>query len=185
VVSLDTDPGGRGTLKYNRSVTLPDGILKIEGRVAGRLERHCRITRLREDVDMVSGLLRFNGAVRKDPAITAYFADQPDELQSVAVDWFTRMRRCGSDVRELMHDGLATACVGDVPFAYVGVYTAHVSVGFFHGASLPDPAGLLEGSGRYMRHVKLTPGVTIDEPALSALIAAAYRDVGMRRLFDQ
>jgi hypothetical protein len=36
---------------------------------------------------------------------------------------------------------VATACVGDVPFAYAGIFTARVEVGFFHGAGLPDPAG--------------------------------------------
>ena len=90
------------------------------------------------------------------------------------------MRRCGSDVRELMHDGLATACVGDAPFAYVGVFKAHVNVGFFHGAALPDPEKLLEGKGKRMRHVKLQPGHTYDESALEALISAAYRDIGAR-----
>jgi hypothetical protein len=81
-----------------------------------------------------------------------------------------------------MHDGLATACVGDVPFGYVGVFTGHINVGFFHGASLPDRAGLLEGAGRFMRHVKLKPGVVVDESALEALITAAYVDVGMRSM---
>ena len=95
------------------------------------------------------------------------------------------MRRCGTDVRELMHDGVATACVGDAPFAYVGVYSAHVSVGFFHGADLPDPAGLLVGAGRHMRHVKLRPGTATDESALEALISAAYHDVGMRSMLDE
>ena len=79
-----------------------------------------------------------------------------------------------------MHDGLATACVDDAPFAYVGVFTDHVNVGFFHGASLSDPSGLLEGTGRYMRHVKLKPGRAVDEPALEALITAAYRDIVTR-----
>jgi hypothetical protein len=131
-----------------------------------------------------SGLLRFTGWAKRDPAVAAWLADQPSELQSLAMPWFARMRCCGADVRELMHDGLATACVRDVPFAYVGVFKAHVNVGFFHGAELPDRAGLLQGSGRYMRHVKLRPGVAFDEPALEALIGAAYRDVGMRLLFD-
>ncbi len=81
-----------------------------------------------------------------------------------------------------MHDGLATACVGDCPFAYVGIFTAHVNVGFFQGAGLPDPAGLLMGSGKHMRHVKLQPGVAVDESALAALIAAAYVDIGMRSM---
>jgi len=128
-------------------------------------------------------LLRFTGGVNRDPEISAWLAAQPAELQSLAERWFARMRRCGRDVRELMHDGLATACVRDVPFAYVGAFTAHVSVGFFHGASLPDPVGLLEGSGRYMRHVKLRPGVAYDEAALDALIASAYTDAGMRLMF--
>jgi hypothetical protein len=128
----------------------------------------------------VPGLLRFDGAVKRDPAIATWLEVQPDELRALATPWFARMRRCGSDIRELMHDGLATACVGDVPFAYVGVFTAHVNVGFFHGASLPDPAGLLEGAGRYMRHVKLKPGVAVDASALETLVTAAYVDAGMR-----
>jgi hypothetical protein len=128
----------------------------------------------------VPGLLRFDGAVKRDPAIATWLEVQPGELRALATPWFARMRRCGSDIRELMHDGLATACVGDVPFAYVGVFTAHVNVGFFHGASLPDPAGLLEGAGRYMRHVKLKPGVAVDASALETLVTAAYVDAGMR-----
>jgi hypothetical protein len=128
----------------------------------------------------VPGLLRFDGAVKRDPAIATWLEVQPGELRALATAWFARMRRCGSDIRELMHDGLATACVGDVPFAYVGVFAAHVNVGFFHGASLPDPAGLLEGAGRYMRHVKLEPGVAVDASALETLVTAAYVDAGMR-----
>ena len=90
------------------------------------------------------------------------------------------MRRCGTDVRELMHDSFATACVSDAPFAYVGVFKAHVNVGFFHGATLLDPARLLEGTGKRMPHVKLQPGHAFDESALGALISAAYRDIGSR-----
>ena len=45
-----------------------------------------------------------------------------------------------------------------------------------------DPAGLLQGAGRRMRHVKLKPGVVVDEPALETLVAAAYDDVGVRSM---
>jgi hypothetical protein len=126
------------------------------------------------------GLLRFTRAVKHDPAIAAWFAEQPAEMRAPAKRWFARMRRCGPDVRELMHDGLATACVGDAPFGYVGVFRTHVNVGFFHGAGLPDPAALLQGAGRHMRHVKLRPGATLDEAALEALISAAYADIRTR-----
>jgi hypothetical protein len=90
------------------------------------------------------------------------------------------MRACGDDVLELMHDGYPTACVQDAPFAYVGVFRSHVNVGFFHGASLPDPAHLLEGTGKYMRHVKLRPEVAGDDSSLKALIGAAYLDIKER-----
>ena len=45
---------------------------------------------------------------------------------------------------------------------------------------LDDPAGLLEGAGKRMRHVKLRWGRPINDAALSELIAAAYRDIGVR-----
>ena len=125
-------------------------------------------------------LLRFNGAVERDPAIHRWLDAQPGELGSIARTWFTRMRQCGSGVRELMHDGFATACVEDAPFAYVGVFTAHVNVGFFHGAALPDPTRLLQGTGKSMRHVKVKPGLALDAATLDALITAAYRDIVAR-----
>ena len=86
---------------------------------------------------------------------------------------------CG-DVREVMHDGYPTACVVDAAFAYVGVFKAHVNVGFFRGAELPDPKRLLEGTGKFMRHVKLAPGRKIDHEALSQLIHTAYADMKSR-----
>jgi hypothetical protein len=125
-------------------------------------------------------LLRFSGGVKRDPAIARWFAEEPRDLGSIARRWFAVMRRCGADVRELVHDGCPVVCVDDAPFAYVDAFTAHVNVGFFQGASLRDPAGLLEGSGKCMRHVKLKPGLAVDAPALEALIGAAYLNIGAR-----
>ena len=122
-------------------------------------------------------LLTFSGAVAKDPVIDEWLGLHPAELASMASDWFKVMRGCGADVRELMHDGFPTVCVRDAPFACVSVFKAHVNVGFFHGASLPDPKGLLQGTGRYMRHVKLRPGQVVDAAALEALVQASYRDI--------
>jgi hypothetical protein len=90
------------------------------------------------------------------------------------------MRDCGPDVRELLHDGHPTACVGDAAFGYANAFTAHVNIGFFRGAQLPDPAGLLQGTGKYMRHVKLRPDTVVDASSLAALIAAAYLDIKAR-----
>jgi hypothetical protein len=125
-------------------------------------------------------LLRFDGAVRRDPRIEAWFSDFADPLRLMTRVWFERMRDCGDDVRELFHDGCPIACVGDAPFGYVNAFKAHASVGFYHGAELADPAGLLEGTGKHMRHVKLRPGKALDDEALRALIDAAYRDIRNR-----
>ena len=120
---------------------------------------------------------RLPGGVRRDPAVAAWMKEQTSELGPIAQEWVHVMRERGGDVRELMHDGFPVACVGDAPFAYVDAFTAHVNVGFFHGASLPDPAGLLEGSGKYMRHVKLRPESDVDATALINLVDAAYTDM--------
>ncbi|HEY2685818.1 MAG TPA: DUF1801 domain-containing protein [Steroidobacteraceae bacterium] len=125
----------------------------------------------------------FPTAVGKDPAVDAWFDGRRSELGGLARTWFLRMRGCGPDVRELLHDGHPTACVGEAAFAYANAFTAHVNVGFFHGATLPDPAGLLQGTGKFMRHVKLVPGTAIDGAALEALIEAAYVD--MKSYFDE
>ena len=119
-------------------------------------------------------------AIRKDPSVEQWFAAGEDEMRHFAKPWFDRMRACGQDVRELLHDGHPTACVGDAAFGYVNAFTAHVNVGFFHGNALADPAGLLEGTGKRMRHVKLRWGTPVDTAALNALIAAAYRDIRLR-----
>jgi hypothetical protein len=125
----------------------------------------------------MNGILRFSGAAKRAPDIDRWLNRQPDELHTIASRWFARMRECGDDVRELMHDGCPVACVEDAPFAYVNIFAAHVNVGFFNGAALDDPAGLLEGTGKRMRHVKLRPFADRNSPAVSVLIAAAYLDI--------
>ncbi len=125
-------------------------------------------------------LMRFPAAVRRDPAVDAWMTAHSDALGMIARKWFEVLRGCGEDVRELLHDGHPTACVGDAAFAYVNAFRGHVNVGFFCGAALDDPAGLLEGTGKFMRHVKLEPDCPTDEVALGELIVAAYRDAGRR-----
>ena len=106
--------------------------------------------------------------------------EHSDELGVIAQRWFDVMRDRGDDVRELLHDGHPTACVGDAAFAYVNAFTAHVNVGFFRVAEIADPKGLLEGAGKFMRHVKLRPEREVDGTALMKLIDAAYADMKRR-----
>jgi hypothetical protein len=125
-------------------------------------------------------ILRFNGTSEHDPAVDAWLASRAEPLGAIARHWFERLRDCGDDVREVMHDGCPTACIDDAGFAYVNVFRAHVNVGFFQGAGLHDPKRLLQGTGKRMRHVKLGPDRELDAPALSALVAAAYVDIKRR-----
>ena len=125
-------------------------------------------------------ILRLTGAVERDSAIDVWLNSPPDDLRSIAREWFAQMRECGGDVRELVHDGCPVACVGDAPFGYVNTFKSHVNVGFFNGALLRDPARLLEGAGKRMRHVKLKPGREIDSASLTALIQASYLDMQAR-----
>ena len=126
---------------------------------------------------MTGRVFRLPGAVKRDPTVEAWMRKHSDALGAIAQHWFEVMRGCGDDVRELMHDGAPTACVGDAAFAYVNAYKDHVNVGFFPGAEMSDPAHLLEGSGKFMRHVKLRPGQDINDAALRKLVETAYHVV--------
>ena len=125
-------------------------------------------------------LMRFPSAVARDPAIDAWFDSRRPQLGAIAREWFLRMRECGVDVRELLHDGHPTACVGDAAFAYTNVFTAHVNVGFFRGAEIADPHDIMEGNGKFMRHVKLRPEHDVEAAALRKLIETAYTDMKRR-----
>jgi len=125
-------------------------------------------------------LFRLSGTLERDPGIDLWLKQQAGELGVIAREWFEVMRQCGDEVREVMHDGCPTACLGDAAFGYVIVFTSHVNVGFFQGSALPDPAGLLQGSGKFMRHVKLRPGEAINSAALLTLIEKAYEDIKAR-----
>jgi hypothetical protein len=128
----------------------------------------------------MNDIFRLSGGTKRDPAVDIWLTNGPIELRSIAREWFVQMRQCGDDVRELMHDGCPVACAEDAPFGYVNTFKRHVNVGFFHGAVLKDPAGLLEGSGKRMRHVKVNPGRELDSAALSDLIDSAYVDIQRR-----
>ena len=128
----------------------------------------------------MSQLFRLPSSVKRDPSIDTWMKQLPGDLGEIAKHWFGVMRACGDDVREVLHDGHPTACVADAAFAYVNAFKGHVNVGFFRGAEIADPEGLLEGTGKFMRHVKLSPARDLGAPALSRMLVAAYTDMKAR-----
>ncbi|MEM8766100.1 MAG: DUF1801 domain-containing protein [Pseudomonadota bacterium] len=125
-------------------------------------------------------LFLLSGGERYSPAVDEWFAERSGELSSIGKRWFEVMRAAGDDVVDLLHDDHPTACIGEAAFGYVNVFKAHVNVGFFRGAELEDPDGILEGSGRFMRHVKRRPGLHEGDDALERLIEIAYADMRRR-----
>ena len=124
--------------------------------------------------------MRFPSSVKRDPAIEMWMHKHSGQLGALARRWFEVMRACGQDVRELLHDGHPTACVADAAFGYVNVFKRHVNVGFFRGAEIADPHRILEGNGKFMRHVKLRPDEDVDATALRQLIETAFADMKRR-----
>ena len=61
-------------------------------------------------------------------------------------------------------------------YAYIGVHRSHLNLGFYHGASLEDPCGILEGAGKRLRHVKIRGVAAAQKPAIRALLAQAIED---------
>ena len=125
-------------------------------------------------------LMRFPSSVKRDPAIEVWMNKHSGQLGAIAQRWFEVMRACEDDVRELLHDGHPTACVGDAAFGYVNAFKDHVNVGFFRGAEIADPHRILEGTGKFMRHVKLRSQDEDDSMALRNLIETAYNDMKRR-----
>lgn len=86
----------------------------------------------------MSALFRLSGAVRSASEVAAWFGASGAGQRRFIEPWFDRIRACGADVVELLHDGHPTACIQDAAFACVDTFAAHSNIGFFHGTELPD-----------------------------------------------
>jgi len=87
-----------------------------------------------------------------------------------------------ADAIEVARPGEGTSAYGLGPkkmseaYAYIAPYNAHVNLGFHHGASLPDTDGLLEGTGKGLRHVKVWSLEEAKRPVLRRLVKAALQE---------
>ncbi|MCE7990618.1 MAG: DUF1801 domain-containing protein [Roseivirga sp.] len=125
-------------------------------------------------------LLRYTGKDLQDIHFTDWLEQKPVALHQIAQKWFNAIKHSGSETEDIFHDNYPIVCVDSAPFAYINVFTSHVNLGFFYGAYLPDPTGLLEGSGKHMRHIKLRPGVNHNEKEVLILLECAYADILQR-----
>jgi hypothetical protein len=120
--------------------------------------------------------------------------ERSGELAAIARQLFEEMRNCGDEVRELLQECCTMAvrphvwwvaaksgrCAQSAMSMYSNRTQTWDSSKFFHCPSLADPARLLQGNGRFMRHVKLKPETAASTSALTSLIEAACADIKAR-----
>ena len=83
-------------------------------------------------------LLDLDNTLEADPVIANWWSTKSPALSVIARHWFDVMKACGPDVRESLHNDYPAACLQHFPFAYVDAFMAHVNVGFYLGAMLPE-----------------------------------------------
>jgi hypothetical protein len=106
---------------------------------------------------------------------SAYVRYENPELRRVMRGLRSFVRKCAPGTNETVNAwGIPTFERKD-PFCFFMVGKNHVTFGFHFGTSLPDPEGLLEGTGKNMRHVKLHTMEDLEQKGLRNLVQAAAR----------
>ncbi len=117
--------------------------------------------------------MRLLNAKPRDQHVEAYVRGVEGPLGQTTEMLVELVRKSVPRTNEVIHHGSPKFCVGLEPFCYVAAHAKHVNLGFFEGALLDDPDGLLEGSGKRLRHVKLQGVETVPRAKLTRLIRQA------------
>jgi hypothetical protein len=107
--------------------------------------------------------------------IDLYVDAKPGELRDVAEKLRKLVNKTVKGTKESVNSWKIPTFESNGPMCFFMVGKYHVTFGFLRGTSLPDPAGLLEGTGKSLRHVKLRTAEDVSAPALKKLIEAAAR----------
>ena len=128
--------------------------------------------------------IRYAGAVRRDRAIDAQIGSHDGAMGETLARLVAIARDAEPEHDEISHRGAPSFCIDGEPYCYIVPFSRHVTLGFCHGAALPDPDGLLEGRGKYQRHVKVKTGEPVPAGAIARLVAASARRVRALRTAD-
>ena len=102
-----------------------------------------------------------------------YLAGQTPRNQAVIRALRTFVKRVTPQLQESVKWGNGCWLQGKAPVAYVYSAPDHVQFGFFGGSALKDPKRLLNGEGKFVRHIKVRKRSDIDERAFAALLRQA------------
>jgi len=111
--------------------------------------------------------------MKRYPTFDAYLSDQSKKNQPLIRTLRRFVKHAAPQLVESVKWGNGVWVKGTAPVSYVYSAPDHVQFGFFRGAKLKDPKGLLRGKGAYVRHVRLTKTAEIDEKALRTLLKQA------------
>lgn len=103
-----------------------------------------------------------------------WFAALPDDQRPLLEELRRLLLATNGDFEEAIKWGQPCYSL-DSLVCFLNKRKAHVVLGFQQGAHLDDPRGLLEGTGKDMRHIKIRTAEDIDKPAFQALIEEAVR----------
>jgi hypothetical protein len=115
-----------------------------------------------------------------DPAVDIFLRSYPPEVRAIALKTRDVIRDVLPTVTEKVYPGWKVIEYGagqnreDV-FAVISPQRERINLGLANGADLPDPEGLLEGSGKGIRHIKITSAQAADAPAVRDLVQGALR----------
>ena len=107
--------------------------------------------------------------------IDACIEAKDGELGEVAQSLRRMVKKLVPDTTESVNPWKIPTFESNGPMCFFMIGKDHVTFGFLRGTSLPDPAELLEGTGKNLRHVKLRTAEDLREPALKKLVLAAAR----------
>jgi len=107
--------------------------------------------------------------------IDDYVDKKPAELAGIAGKLRKLVKKTVANTKESVNPWKIPTFESHGPMCFFMVGKNHVTFGFLRGTSLPDPARLLEGTGKNLRHVKLRTVDDLSNPALRKLIEAAAR----------
>lgn len=104
-----------------------------------------------------------------------YLADQSPRNQTIIRALRRFVKRAAPKLEESVKWGNGCWLNENDPVSYVYASEDHVQFGFFGGSALDDPKGLLEGEGKFVRHIKLRKTSDMDERTFKALLRQAAR----------
>lgn len=106
-------------------------------------------------------------------------SDSSDEMKAIAYALRDLLAQVMPEVTEVPWSHQKTVGYGVGPkkmsehFCYIAPHTAYVNLGFMYGADLSDPDGLLEGTGKLLRHIKIRSVEQAKNPAIKVLVEQA------------